>query len=354
MAATARRRRRPAVNRGRYPSINRGNRRRRPGFWSGVKYHTHTDHFRYRIGGSVGRLLLAGWNRLFPNRQAPIRGTWTDGIERRSSGRLESWRAGSEVKANPRPRREGPGVKVYPRSPNPRPRREGPGVTVYPRGTKLKRRKLPGGTYMDGRTGLFGGKQGGTTGRAAATPINMSDGATRSASRPAHTIKIKVDAPTIGGLAGQRQTPGEPAPSGQSTSAPSVTREISTPESNEGGRTMSQPTNGGGGNFDGLGQAPETDAAHAAFMESFSMTLNDACEQLREHREMLEGEVNMHSSVLGGLDEAAEHLGEASLAVTTHAQDYQSAYEGVRETAAATEGKIPGMDPNSGYWSETA
>lgn len=118
---------------------------------------------------------------------------------------------------------------------------------------------------------------------------------------------------------------------------------------------MSQPTGGGSyGAMDGLGSAPETDAAHAQWAEQFASDLSDLGERLREHRELLEAEVNMHPSVMSGLDQAAEYLSETASGVTSHVQDYMSTYEGVRETAAATEGRIPGMDPNSGYWSETA
>lgn len=118
---------------------------------------------------------------------------------------------------------------------------------------------------------------------------------------------------------------------------------------------MSQPTSGGGyGGMDGLGEAPETDAVHAQWAEQFAQDLSDLGERLREHREMLEAEVGLHASVMAGLDEAAEHLSEAAAGVTNHAQDYQSTYEGIRETAAATDGRLPGMDPNSNYWGETA
>lgn len=119
---------------------------------------------------------------------------------------------------------------------------------------------------------------------------------------------------------------------------------------------MSQPTSGGGygGGADSLGQAPETDAAHAQWAEQFAQDLGDLGERLREHRELLEAEVNMSPNVMAGLDEAAEHLSEAASGITNHAQDYMSTYEGVRETAQATDGKIPGMDPNNTYWGETA
>jgi hypothetical protein len=119
---------------------------------------------------------------------------------------------------------------------------------------------------------------------------------------------------------------------------------------------MSQPTSGGGygGGADALGQAPETDAQHSAWADQFAQDLSDLGDRLREHREMLEAEVNMHPSVMAGLDEAAEHLSEAAVGMTNHAQDYASTYEGVRETAQATGGHIPGLDPNNTYWGETA
>jgi hypothetical protein len=118
---------------------------------------------------------------------------------------------------------------------------------------------------------------------------------------------------------------------------------------------MSQPTSGGGyGGADALGQAPETDAQHSAWADQFAQELSDLGDRIREHREMLEAEVGFHPSVMAGLDEAAEHLSEAAVGMTNHAQDYQSTYEGIRETAAATDGRLPGMDPNSNYWGETA
>jgi hypothetical protein len=115
---------------------------------------------------------------------------------------------------------------------------------------------------------------------------------------------------------------------------------------------MSQQTTGGG-SADGFGQAPETDAAHSAWADQLAQDLSDLGDRLREHREMLEAEVGMAPSVMSGLDEAAEHLSEAAVGVTSHAQDYISTYEGIRETAQTTGGKIPGM-VNSDYWGETA
>lgn len=117
---------------------------------------------------------------------------------------------------------------------------------------------------------------------------------------------------------------------------------------------MSQSTSGGyGGSADALGQAPETDAQHSAWADQFAQDLSDLGDRLREHREMLEAEVNMHPSVMAGLDDAADHLSEAAVGLTNHAQDYASTYEGVRETAQATDGHIPGM-VNNEYWGETA
>ena len=106
--------------------------------------------------------------------------------------------------------------------------------------------------------------------------------------------------------------------------------------------------------FDHLGEAPESDAAHAAWANDIAQEMRDLAERLREHVEVLEGEVNFAPSVLAGLTEAAEYLGEAAGRIADHAQDYTTTYEGVRGTAEATGGAIPGMDPNTRYWDETA
>ena len=106
--------------------------------------------------------------------------------------------------------------------------------------------------------------------------------------------------------------------------------------------------------FDQLGEAPETDASHAAWAAGIARRVQEIAEQIREHVEMLEGEVNMGEQVTSSLTDAADHFDDAATALTAHAQDYATTYEGVRETAEATGGKIPGMDPNNGYWNETA
>jgi len=107
------------------------------------------------------------------------------------------------------------------------------------------------------------------------------------------------------------------------------------------------------GSSDQLGQAPETDAEHCAWAEDFARDLSDLADALREHREILENEGGQHASVMAGLDEAAEHLSEAASSMSDHLQDYLSAYEGVREVAEHTDGKLPGGDPNGTYWANT-
>ena len=103
-----------------------------------------------------------------------------------------------------------------------------------------------------------------------------------------------------------------------------------------------------------VGEAPESDAAHAAWAADIAQEIRTLAEQLREHVELLESEVNMSPQVLGGLTDAAEHLDEAAESLANHVTDYASAYEGVRETAEQHGGQIPGMDRSIRYWDETA
>jgi phage host-nuclease inhibitor protein Gam len=106
--------------------------------------------------------------------------------------------------------------------------------------------------------------------------------------------------------------------------------------------------------FDQLGEAPESDAAHAAWAADIAQQIRVLAEQLREHVEMLEAEVNMSASVTASLTDAAEHLDATAEALANHVTDYASAYEGVRETAEQHGGQIPGMDRSTRYWDETA
>ena len=133
--------------------------------------------------------------------------------------------------------------------------------------------------------------------------------------------------------------PGQQPPAAGSPEAPAATPTT--------GRTTTM-------NPDSLGSAPETDAAHAAWAADFARDMGDLGDRLLEHRELLESEVNMHPSLMAGLEQAAEYLSEAAGGVTSHAQDYESFYAGMREVAEQTGGAIPGMDPNNKYWAETA
>lgn len=106
--------------------------------------------------------------------------------------------------------------------------------------------------------------------------------------------------------------------------------------------------------FSNLGETPQTDADHCSTVQGFARGAETLAEALREHIENLLSEVNMTDSIMNPLRDAADHFSEAAECFANHITDYEEHYAGVREAMASGDGKVPGMDPNNAYWSETA
>jgi hypothetical protein len=135
------------------------------------------------------------------------------------------------------------------------------------------------------------------------------------------------------------------------TSKPSTTGTTRTaPSAVEGAKTT--PMRSGGAPTmsinEHLDEAPQTDADHLEKLRAIAEQIEEDARAVEEYVGQCDS-MGFDESTMEGGKRLAEHLAEAARAVVDWAQDFESTYEGIRQTAASGV-KIPGQNGEAEFW----
>lgn len=210
-------------------------------------------------------------------------------------------------------------MKPKPKRQQPKPKRIGLGMKVYPKGSKPKPPLF--GTSV-GSTGLSGAGNRGA--RGSGSPSHGSGGSSGDILTNPLTggpIVTPGGALAAAGIETLRAIFGMP----DRGSTPSPT-DTASPQQSTGGTDMSS--------FDQLTEAPSTDAEHLENVNGLADDVKEMSERLTEYIQMCQDK-GMDSEALDSGQRAAEALSEAADAIGNMGQDFENSYSGVRETAAS-------------------